>query len=110
MSDLISRQDVLELAKDVTLKNGCKHRCIDATQIYELPSAQQWIPCSEVLPSENGYYLVTYRWIGTYSCEAYLEIGIDEWRKGEWVEKPTAWEVLAWMPLPEPYTEVNNGN
>lgn len=63
---------------------------------------QQWIPCSEVLPSENGDYLVTYRWIGTYSCEAYLEIGIDEWRKGEWVEKPTAWEVLAWMPLPEP--------
>ena len=67
--------------------------------------AQQWIPCSEVLPSENGDYLVTYRWIGTYSCEAYLEIGIDEWRKGEWVEKQTAYEVLAWMPLPSQYTE-----
>lgn len=61
-----------------------------------------WIPVSEP-PSEDGDYLVTYRWIGTYSCEAYREIGIDEWRKGEWVEKPTTYEVLAWIPLPEPY-------
>lgn len=39
MDDLISRQDVLALAKDVTLQNGCKHRCIDATMIHELPPA-----------------------------------------------------------------------
>ena len=38
--DLISRQKVLELAKDVVLQGGCKHRCIDATMIYELPSAE----------------------------------------------------------------------
>ena len=38
--DTISRQDVLALAKDVTLQNGCKHRCIDATMIHELPPAQ----------------------------------------------------------------------
>ena len=39
MTDYISREAVLSLAKDVTLGNGCKHRCIDATQIYEIPSA-----------------------------------------------------------------------
>lgn len=38
--DLISRQDVLALAKDVILINGAKHRCVDATQIHELPSVQ----------------------------------------------------------------------
>lgn len=46
MSDTISRQDVLALAKDVILINGAKHRCIDATQIHELPSAERvgkWI-------------------------------------------------------------------
>lgn len=32
MDDLISRQKVLALAKDVILEGGCKHRCIDATQ------------------------------------------------------------------------------
>lgn len=39
--DLISRADVLAFAKDVTLKGGAKHRCIDATMIHELPSAER---------------------------------------------------------------------
>ena len=39
--DLISRQAVLALAKDVILENGAKHRCIDATLIHELPSAER---------------------------------------------------------------------
>ena len=39
--ELISRKAVLALARDMTLEGGVKHRCIDATQIYELPSAQQ---------------------------------------------------------------------
>ena len=40
------------------------------------PTAQQWIPVSERLPSEDGdWYFVTWRWIGTYSCEAYLHHG-----------------------------------
>ena len=30
----------LRLAKDVVLQDGCKHRCIDATMIHELPSVQ----------------------------------------------------------------------
>lgn len=40
MADLIDRQAVLSLAKDVVLKNGAKHRCIDATMVHELPSTQ----------------------------------------------------------------------
>lgn len=51
MDDLISRKSVLALAKDVTLEGGAKHRCIDATQIYELPSSAQktgkWIVVSD---------------------------------------------------------------
>lgn len=39
--DLIRRADVLALAKDVTLEGGAKHRCIDATMIHELPSAER---------------------------------------------------------------------
>ena len=55
--DLIRRQDVLALAKDITLQNGCKHRCIDATMIHELPSAQKtgkWI-------DDNGNRTQQYR-------------------------------------------------
>lgn len=40
-TDTINRQAVLSLAKDVILINGAKHRCIDATQIHELPSAER---------------------------------------------------------------------
>lgn len=41
MDDLIRRQAVLSLAKDVTLEGGAKHRCVDATEICLLPSVQQ---------------------------------------------------------------------
>ena len=33
----IAVSDLEHISKDVVLKNGAKHRCIDATQIYELP-------------------------------------------------------------------------
>lgn len=36
--DLISRKAVLNLAKDLTFEGGCKHRCIDATEIELLPT------------------------------------------------------------------------
>ena len=39
--DLISRQAVLDLAKDLTFEGGCKHRCVDVIKIYELPSAEK---------------------------------------------------------------------
>lgn len=39
--DLISRQAVLALAKDLTFEGGCKHRCVDVTEIHCLPSAEE---------------------------------------------------------------------
>lgn len=58
----------------------------------------KWIPCSERLPSESGWYLITVQ-----GCEKVADM---EWYYGEW----DAWngvsseqQVLAWMPLPEPY-------
>ena len=65
-----------------------------------IPSAQQWIPCSEMLPMDKGVYLVT-----------------DDSGRVAWVEKSwfmwcddgsPFWEyanVTAWMPLPEPYKD-----
>ena len=34
----IAIDQLQSIAKDITLKNGAKHTCIDATQIHELPS------------------------------------------------------------------------
>lgn len=100
--DLISRQAAIDLAKDlcVPTKDGStyRHRCIDPDTIRELPSAQRWIPVSERLPGDEGWYLVTddsggVRW---------LEV---EYYDPESGLKPfcTIQNPVAWMPLPEPW-------
>lgn len=65
---------------------------------------QRWIPCSERLPSEGEYVLVTEKWHG------YVRM----WRL-QYIDNEPTWEVngynidideaVAWMPLPEPYRE-----
>lgn len=39
--DAISRQAVLDLAKDLTFEGGCKHRCVDVLDIYSLPTMKK---------------------------------------------------------------------
>ena len=57
----------------------------------ENPSAQQWIPCAERLPDQNGKYLV----VGRQKA-----INILKFDGGRWYGK---WGVVAWMPLPDCY-------
>lgn len=72
--------------------------------IDEQPSAQpepHWIPCSERLPEHNQICIVTDE---TRRC-AY-EYGIHD----ETYDDVNGWtylghRIIAWMPLPEPYTE-----
>ena len=75
--------------------------------LTSLPSAEaDWIPCSERLPSESDYYLVTN--INAFEekevCVIWFahktDYGVSEWR--EITDEDT---ILAWMPLPKPYRE-----
>ena len=85
--------------------------CID--ELEQLPSAQpeRWIPCSERLPEEadyNGYSECIDGAVWYYTDKG-------EMRLGYYYESTKAWsttydecpygEVIAWMPLPEPYAE-----
>ena len=66
--------------------------CIEALEI--LPSAQpepHWVPCSERLPEERGFYLTTTKDKAVY-CDHWNEDNFDRTEM-----------VIAWMPLPEPY-------
>ena len=65
----------------------------------EEPSAQQWIPCSERLPTEGVNVLVTTPWKQIFI--AWLDYDDGEWITYEVNDK----KIIAWMPLPEPYKE-----
>ena len=61
-----------------------------------------WIPCSDRLPKENGYYYVT-QIVKSVSTgkkiaieKAYAEFSIGEWRRAKHLE------VIAWLDI-EPY-------
>ena len=63
MDDLISRQKAIEILgeqckRDYNKICGKDCECIEYMALRDLPSAQQWIPCSERLPDQNGKYLV----------------------------------------------------
>lgn len=56
-----------------------------------------WIPCSERLPDDDGFYLATIlNGLGYTTTQKLLFNG-----KGWCTAMP--WEILAWMPVPEPY-------
>ena len=73
-----------------------------AIEALSVEAEQHWIPCSEGLPKENGEYIVS------------LEDSVYPWAKffnGKWfmlsfngiAREFGEYEVIAWMPLPEPY-------
>ena len=103
MDDLISRQAV----KDGMIKYGFIAPDMDVYEFVEdeLPSIQpatgKWIPVSERLPeNRNQEVLISLEWgidIGRYSD--------GEWHS-EWINHYDDGNVLAWMPLPEPYKEI----
>ena len=86
--------------------------------IKHLPSVQQWIPCSERLPEEYGEFLVTMtekakaKDLGFDIDETYIRkmrYNSNGWQLPRhipsWINEAVKDEVLAWMPLPEPYQE-----
>ena len=101
MSDLVSRSYLLAEydRRHQGLPGGARQI------IEEAPSAEQWIPCeSHHYPDEEEDVLVcsdTGNMCVTHGCkfdslDGEFEFFTPGWKFGE---------VVAWMPLPEPYVE-----
>ena len=123
MSDLISRSALIEKIRKYGICGSGysdEERINDVIDMIESePSAQQWIPCSERLPEEDGEYLCQ---IDVHGRAVMEVIGfsnnlykVDEYdffdckgKKGfyGYDSEMGYYEtsgVIAWMPLPEPY-------
>lgn len=79
--------------------NGFHQMVVDVEDIDDSPTIEQltWVPCSRRLPSERKPYLVCYTnadWLGIVLFD-------DTNESKAIVEKH---HILAWMPLPEPYS------
>ena len=141
MDNVISRQAALtEIRKDgkwleeqgVTSMTTHERELRDTFILREMPSAQQWIPCSERLPPELKPVNVT--WINRQPPTYYEKIkdkpftDTAVYYEGKWYwqsvlcvdmlkeygESPAddvahEIEIVAWMPLPEPYKGEANG-
>ena len=114
--ETIYRQDAIDLLQKWS--DGYKYIETETElaikDFQHLPSAQQWIPCSERLPEHpenDDYYLVTIQ------CEHYdgwddYVTGFAEWTKHGWDELSCyigQIKVVAWMPIPEPYEGDSDG-
>lgn len=124
MNDLISRQAAIDtegLDEEIRCEicrnpmhtsRGCDGNCTYDEKLYEkimqildrrikqLPSAQpeqRWIPCSERLPRPYEQVLRTVKSFG-WNCTSHTHVDIG-------TIYPIDTDVIAWMPLPEQYTE-----
>lgn len=118
MDDLISRQKAINALIDALAwtwsGTWSEKAAIDA--IKNLPSAEPgWIPIEEKLPEVGESVLVTFSLIEKYSWVKIARYGtpIHDEHNVCFYESDSEWGdceisgVTAWMPLPEPYQEVN---
>ena len=107
MKDLIERQAAIDALYEHEYSEYCPLDEVSTILNDLLPAQpeQQWIPCSERLPEHGGRYLISVldginrrTTVAPYlpRCKAWTMTG-----------RMAYWKVIAWMPLPEPYKEVN---
>lgn len=133
MNDLIDRQmaiDAVEESRRLNHHQNAKEACCHEYEhrhflkiLMDLQPAQQWIPCSERLPDvdeelESADVYITYKntyWTGVTTTNVAIARYGEKLLSSDgkyldtpgWVgnKKYSVDDVLAWMPLPEPYTE-----
>lgn len=113
MKDLINEQPEQDIehcatcihaadSEDICIPRKCKYAIAELKDCYE--PEQRWIPCSERLPEHGGRYLISVldginrrTTVASYlpRCKAWTMTG-----------RMAYWKVIAWLPLPEPYKEV----
>lgn len=131
MDELIKKQDAIDAIMAIPDSNWTSKHYANA--IKAVKPTQQWIPCSERLPEEEGKYLVTFgAFTETINGEKVIfgdidrsvsEIGYGCYERDifghptafGWYDLATATPfdkraIIAWMPLPKPWKERSEEN
>ena len=73
--------------------------CLEDIIDFVRADATRWIPCSERLPEDEGYYLITEK-SGFVTIDYFRVLLLPYIDVREF-----STNAIAWMPLPEPYRE-----
>ena len=108
------------LASRASLENEmlAGHTFTDICNAIKALEQPRWISVSERLPEVNGQYLTTIEGIGYYNRIRSFTNSLHKIDKYKFSSKEAGWyfydsecgyieeaDVIAWMPLPQPYTE-----
>ena len=102
--DVVSRKTIDQNIYDYAESNGLSYANLK-NAILDAPSVtleQKWIPVSERLPEESDDYLIT-NIAGDVEMAYFAHPKDYAISKGEWREIWYEDDVIAWMPLPQPY-------
>ncbi len=107
----MSKEEIIDTLKGLVFgtfdrTTGKEREAIDMA--IEALKAQEWIPCNERMPEVSDYYLIQH---SRHICQDEMAVAFYSVEEAEldknytWEFKPFAdcKEVIAWMPLPEPY-------
>ena len=104
LHNMIDQEHGRSIGADGFYRELCAYHVDALRTAIKALSQRRWIPVSEGLPEEHKIYLVTYvtktgrRYVRDCECS----YAGQSPRHIEWSKKISG-DVIAWMPLPEPY-------
>jgi hypothetical protein len=117
MNDIEKAIRAMKNLDDVISITESEHKSVKlAISALEKQLNNGWIPCSERIPNKDEYNKNDGRFIvsdGNKTYQCLFDVYDGEFKKLEYNRKGTYMEyldnlVIAWQPLPEPYSEVNS--
>lgn len=104
---MVNRDKIIEII------DNYRNRIMNAEEADDITSeiiGNMWIPCSERLPEDNQFVLMTIRRMDEHhNHEPFTSVGYISWNQSVWwcahdgYCKSNDVRVVAWMPLPEQY-------
>jgi hypothetical protein len=109
----MTRAEAIDILKNTIVRFGRTNGKVAYAKALEKAikalEEPQWIPCSERLPNTNGIYIVTRSISDGFEYQNITDAcyfdGSNTWHDDTRInhERKYLADVLAWMPLPEPW-------